>query len=651
MILKKLLILKVIFPLILFTSCNDADMTKEDKFEESFDSKKTVPNFTLFDLENNAYRFHERKDSSLIALFVYSEGCPIAQQQVNYLESLRKKFSNEKVEFRFIISDKGIDLGKVKENIKKFNITIPVLLDKAQTVANLLNYKRTAEVILIETKEFNIFYRGQVNDKFDYGSQKNKATNQYLVDAIESYFKMEQPKVSQTEPKGCMINLHKPKKISFNTQVVPILQKNCLQCHHQGGRGPFAMDSHQAMTKWASMIKEVVTTKRMPPRYELSDVTTFKAEHIKGLPPEDELTLIEWINQGAKNDNENDALKVAHQKQLKSKEGWPLGKPDLILTLDEPIPVIANGYTPWEFRYIKDKTLMKKDRWLKAFHIKPGNEQVTHHLSLWSYWYDDERQVRTAYYQKKLEWKDNPIIKKLIKNKIFDWKSDLGQMIRQNKETLNIEEPPGPTLKATREDKWQLVASYSPGIPTRTFPSGLGRLISKGSIFRFINHYKPIGYATEDNPKIGLYFYSEKEAKNVKPIKFQFIQGNYFVLPKHEKTKLTLYHVIEKDIDLYAVAPHLHYRGRSQKIFLHRPGKDEPELIYHVPNFQYDANSWENYFSKPIFIPKGSVLVSTADKDNTKHNPYNPDPNTDQLFDYQLDKPMFWAALAYVERI
>ncbi|MCR9204607.1 MAG: redoxin family protein [Halobacteriovoraceae bacterium] len=639
--------LKILILLAFLISCVD----KQAEFAKNFTFKKATPNFTLFDLDNNAYRLHERKDAPLIALFVYSEGCPIAQQQVEYIEGLNKKYSKGEVEFRFLISDKVIDKAELRKNLEKFHITIPVLLDSAQSVAHVLDYERTAEVILLETQNYNVVYRGQINDRFDYGSQKVRTANHYLVDAIESYFSNELPKVTLTEPKGCMINVRRQKDISFNEQIVPILKNNCIQCHHQGGRGPWAMDSHHKMTKWASMVKEVIVTKRMPPRYVVSEVSTLKSKHLKGLSPEDEFTLLEWINQGAKNnEKERDDLKVAHQKQVKSKEDWPLGEPDLIVSIDKPIHVIANGYTPWEFRYLKDKTLMKKDRWLKAFHIKPMNEQVTHHLSLWTSWTDKENQIRTVYNPKKLSWRNNPIIKQMIKDETFDWKSDLGQMIRQNKETLIGDEMPGPTLKDSMIDRFQMVASYSPGKPTRTFPPGLGRLITKGSTFRFINHYKPAGYTTEDKPRIGLYFYTDEEAQNVKPVKFQFIQGNYFVLPKHQKSNLTLYHVVEKDMDLYAVAPHLHYRGRSQKVFVQKPGQKNPELVYHAPNFQYDANSWENYFTEPIFIPKGSVIISTAEMDNTQYNPYNPDPSTDQIFDYQLNKPMFWVSIAFVER-
>src|SRR5690606_38396242 len=52
---------------------------------------------------------------------------------------------------------------------------------------------------------------------------------------------------------------------TYVADVAPILAKNCVSCHSEGNIGPFTMDGYRQVKGWASMMKEVLLTKRMPP--------------------------------------------------------------------------------------------------------------------------------------------------------------------------------------------------------------------------------------------------------------------------------------------------------------------------------------------------------------------------------------------------
>src|SRR5215471_10615167 len=52
---------------------------------------------------------------------------------------------------------------------------------------------------------------------------------------------------------------------TFNKDVLPILQKNCQQCHRPGQIAPMSFLTYKDARPWAKAIKNAVVTKTMPP--------------------------------------------------------------------------------------------------------------------------------------------------------------------------------------------------------------------------------------------------------------------------------------------------------------------------------------------------------------------------------------------------
>jgi hypothetical protein len=53
--------------------------------------------------------------------------------------------------------------------------------------------------------------------------------------------------------------------VTFNKDVLPILQKNCQSCHRPGEIGPFSLLTYDSARPWAKSIKTAVLTEKMPP--------------------------------------------------------------------------------------------------------------------------------------------------------------------------------------------------------------------------------------------------------------------------------------------------------------------------------------------------------------------------------------------------
>ena len=64
---------------------------------------------------------------------------------------------------------------------------------------------------------------------------------------------------------GAMIPYAAQPVASYAREIVPILEKHCVACHHEGGIGPWAMSDHAVLQGWSPMMREVVLTRRMPP--------------------------------------------------------------------------------------------------------------------------------------------------------------------------------------------------------------------------------------------------------------------------------------------------------------------------------------------------------------------------------------------------
>src|SRR5205085_3227076 len=53
--------------------------------------------------------------------------------------------------------------------------------------------------------------------------------------------------------------------VTFNKDVLPILQRNCQTCHRPGNIAPMSFLSYETTRPWAKAMKAAVITRKMPP--------------------------------------------------------------------------------------------------------------------------------------------------------------------------------------------------------------------------------------------------------------------------------------------------------------------------------------------------------------------------------------------------
>jgi hypothetical protein len=96
---------------------------------------------------------------------------------------------------------------------------------------------------------------------------------------------------------------------------------------------------------------------------------------------------------------------------------------------------------------------------------------------------------------------------------------------------------------------------------------------------------------------------------------------------------------IQKDITIYALWPHMHYRGKDMTFVLTDP-KGNQQTLLSVPHYN---PRWQLTYelAKPLKIKRGSVITAYGHFDNSADNPHNPDPRATVKFGPQGTDEMF----------
>ena len=160
--------------------------------------------------------------------------------------------------------------------------------------------------------------------------------------------------------------------MTFNKDVLPVLQKNCQACHRSGGVAPMSFTSYESTRPWAKAIKAAVINKKMPPWFADPHVGEFR--NAPKLTQADINTLAAWADSGRP--------KETRQTSPQQCNGTTAGafSPTLSFPCPHRIALLR------EARERSDSSSFripfKEDTWVSAIEIRPGDASVVHHVIL-----------------------------------------------------------------------------------------------------------------------------------------------------------------------------------------------------------------------------------------------------------------------------
>jgi len=164
-----------------------------------------VGNFLLRDHFGGTRELYQQTQAPAVVLLFMSTGCPIVQKSIPAIKALRDEFGAKGVVFWLIDSNTEDDPTSIAEEAREFHIDLPILIDKSQSVARSFGAKRTAEVFCIKPDAWTVFYRGAIDDRLEYGTEKARVNRPYLQNALKSIIAGKKVTPARTEVKGCLI--------------------------------------------------------------------------------------------------------------------------------------------------------------------------------------------------------------------------------------------------------------------------------------------------------------------------------------------------------------------------------------------------------------------------------------------------------------
>ena len=390
---------------------------------------------------------------------------------------------------------------------------------------------------------------------------------------------------------------------TYSKEVAPILYKNCASCHRQGEIAPMSLLTYEQTRPWVKSIREKVLTGQMPPWHAAEPHGTFSND--RRLSDSEKKTLIAWVDAGAPQGDPKDLPPAP-----RFAEGWEIGKPDVVLSMQEPYAVPAAGTIEYQFFTIP--TNFTEDKWVQAIELRPGNRSVVHHIL--AFVRAPGKPAEPAY-------------------------------------SLVVPEPRRPASRGGNAPPRQgqgegpdtLIATTAPGTNALIFEPGSALRIPAGASIRFQMHYTARGKAATDQSSIGLIFAKGTPQREIQTGSFYNTQMKVPAGATDQAVDCAI--EFTQDTHITALFPHTHLRGKSWEYRLITPD-GQSHLVLSVP--KYDFN-WQTYyvFTTPLVAPKGSRLEATAHYDNSVNNKWNPDPNIDVRWGEQTWQEMQYSGITY----
>ncbi|HUP25988.1 MAG TPA: hypothetical protein VNB06_24010 [Thermoanaerobaculia bacterium] len=174
-----------------------------------------------------------------------------------------------------------------------------------------------------------------------------------------------------------------PSAPTFYKEVLPILQRNCQDCHRPNGANlggmvaPMSFTTFDETRPWARGIAKEAEAKRMPP-WHASPAQHGVFVNERGLADAEIQTLVAWATSGAP---EGDAADAPPAREWPESD-WLIGDVDLVINMgtddkyfvaDEVEDIYVNFVTK-----ITEEVL-PGPRWVKAVEFRPGSS-VVHHI-------------------------------------------------------------------------------------------------------------------------------------------------------------------------------------------------------------------------------------------------------------------------------
>ena len=476
--------------------------------------------FRLVDQNNLAQSLRRLVDVDSIVVVSQMNGDAGSRKAGKALEALQAQYPKSK--FMMVNSTLGATRAQVAAEAKSQGYTFPVLHDDLQLAGEQLGITYAGEAFILQPKTLKVLYHGSVEGAgkalADLKAGKSVAVTEVKASGTAIAF----PERSRGADHA---------KISYESDIAPVLQAKCVACHSEGGVGPFAMKDYATVKGWAPMIREAIRTKTMPPWH--ADPLVGKFKHDASLSSDQVKMIVHWVEAGAPRTGGADPLAIA----AKVAPEWPKGKPDLEISIPA-YTLPASGAVEYQYPTTSNKTT--ESNWVRSTSIIPGERRGVHHILM-------------GYIAgKPLEGPASA----------SQWSNSYGEF-------------------AVGGGDWSV-------------PDGWGVELPPGGNFGFQMHYTPFGKESVDVSRVGLYFYPKDKAPT-KIMRHAVVTNNFIEVPaESEFHKEVGYMKFPKDATLFSMLMHSHLRGQAAKVEMVEANGKTTTLI-NLPRYDFNWQRYYDF--------------------------------------------------------
>ncbi|MCF0061853.1 cytochrome c [Dyadobacter chenwenxiniae] len=406
----------------------------------------------------------------------------------------------------------------------------------------------------------------------------------------------------------------------FYKDVQPIVHANCVPCHRTGEAAPFPLITFEDVSKRSKFIKQVVSSRYMPPWKADNHFNSFAND--RSLSDKDIKTIVGWIDGGTPKGKQN--LKAEQDLQARVNAGTAYKrKPDLSLRLKEGF--VVKGDAAERFVMFKIPFELGQEANVEAIEFTSNNKKLIHHAN----------------------FAIHPVADPAI---------DLNNTV----DFVDLSGPSGDKYYEWVKYKKEMTyyGGWIPGTTVETYPEDMGWVMPKRGVVLVTVHFGPSSVDAESMDGVNIFFKTSPIKRKVKVISLgsggigeKDISPPFMIFADEVKSFRLRIANNQPDVSLLYAWPHMHYLGKEFKAYATTAAGDTIKLV-HVPAWDF---RWQEIYKykKPLLLPKGAIVHVEGTYDNTAANPANPHRPPELVMstgNMRSDQEMMTLILMYVER-
>lgn len=361
-------------------------------------------------------------------------------------------------------------------------------------------------------------------------------------------------------------------QVTYSSHIAAIVHDKCSACHHPGQAGPFPLLTYDDVRQRAETIAAVVQEDYMPPWPPAGGHVPLA--HDRRLTQTQKSQLLQWIQAGCPAGDLQSAPQPPHFP-----DGWVLGEPDLVVTMDGSYTVPADG--PDIHRNFVARINLPENKWIKAIDLRPQARSVVHHVL---YFVVDSEVAR-------------------------------------EKDAAD----PQPGFRGMGVPVRVRIGGYVPGVVPERLPEDLAYPLPAHTDLVLQTHFHPSGKSETEQLTVGIYFADAPPTRNLLAIQIPpgFGRGAGIDIPAGESNYvITDAFTLPAAVKGYLVSGHAHYICSKMHLQARLPDGTEQTLLQID---DWDLNWQGQYaFQTPVHLPAGTVISTRIEYDNSTANPQNP---------------------------